>query len=227
MRPAIRFATSEEDRERVYRFRFRIYVEEMLRKQTYADPVRRRVEEPFDASGYILMAEQGDQLVGTLRTNFARDTDFSYYPELFSMHSVGAAFPQAVSLSTKFMIAANLRAGTLAVRMARVVFELGRLQGIRHDFIDCNAHLEAFFTGLGYRRYSPYVEHPEYGRVLPLRLDIEDHDFLKSLGSPFVRDRGWGGDLQIEFPTRPGVVPTAASPRFLASSEIQSQSQAA
>ncbi len=227
MRPTIRFATSEEDRERVYRFRYQVYVEEMLRKQTYADPVRRWIEEPFDATGYLLMAEQGDQLVGTLRTNFASETDFSYYPELFSMNSVGPAFPEAVSLSTKFMIAPNLRAGTLAVRLARVVYELGRVRGIRHDFIDCNAHLEAFFTGLGYRRYSPHVEHPEYGRVLPLRLDIEDRDYLRCLGSPFARDRGWGGDLQIEFPTRPGVVPTESSSRFPTSSAIQPQPQAA
>lgn len=202
-RPTLRFAASEEDCDRVFRFRYQVYVEEMLRKQRYADPVRRRIEEPFDATAYILMAEVEDRVVGTLRANLARETDLSYYPELFSMDVVGSAFPGAVSLSTKFMIAPEHRAGTLAVRMARVFYELGRAHGIRFDFLDCNEHLESFFARLGYRRYVPHVEHPEYGRVLPLCIHLEDRDYLVRIGSPLVRDHGWGGDLEVSIPSRP------------------------
>lgn len=187
--PVIREASTEADRERVFRFRYRIYVEEMGRRQKYADPARRTIEEPFDATGHLLLAELGGEVVGTLRTNFARETDLDYYPELFGMDSVGDAFPEAVSLTTKLMVAPAMRSSSLAVRLALAVFRLGLSCGIRHDFIDCNAHLEGFFMRLGFRRYWPHVEHPEYGRVLPLRLDVDDTAHLQAIGSPLARIR--------------------------------------
>lgn len=183
----LRFAHDEEDRQRVFRFRYEVYVEEMRREQKFADHRRRLIEEPFDATGHLLLAEVGDTLVGTARTNFAGETDLGYYVDLFNLRAAGAAFPHAVSLTTKLMIRRELRSGTLAVRLARALFELGQASGIRHDFIDCNAHLEDFFIRLGYHRHGPKVEHPEYGLVQPLRLDIEDIDHLLQVGSPFAR----------------------------------------
>ena len=189
--PVIRLATTPEDRERIFRFRYRIYVEEMGRPQKYADHQRRTVEEPFDQTGHLLLAEVDGEVVGTLRANLGRDTDLGYYTWLFGLDSVGAAFPRDVSLTTKLMVVPALRSSTLAVRLALALYDLGRDHGIRHDFIDCNAHLEAFFTRLGYRRYRPHVEHPEYGRVLPLRLDVDDLAYLQSVGSPLARTRTW------------------------------------
>ncbi len=187
-RPTIGLARTAEERARIFRFRYRIYVEEMGRTQKHADHANRTVEEPFDATGHLLYAEQGGEIVGTLRTNFARETDLGYYTWLFGLTSVGGAHPAAVSLTTKLMIVPELRSGTLAVRLALAVYDFGGARGIRHDFIDCNPHLEDFFQRLGYRRYWPHVEHPEYGRVLPLRLDLDDHAHLAGIRSPFVRN---------------------------------------
>ena len=44
----IRQAETNKDRERVFRFRYEIYVEEMQRPQIYADHAARTVAEPFD-----------------------------------------------------------------------------------------------------------------------------------------------------------------------------------
>lgn len=186
-RPVLRFAHSEEDRRRVFRFRYQIYVEEMRREQKFADHRRRLIEEPFDATGHLLLAEVGDTIVGTARTNFAGETDLGYYVDLFNLRAAGPDFPRGVSLTTKLMIRRELRSGTLAVRMATALYQFGRTRGIGHDFIDCNAHLEDFFIRLGYHRHGPKVEHPEYGLVQPLRLDIEDIDHLLQVGSPFAR----------------------------------------
>ena len=43
-------ATSPEDRERVYRFRYQLYVEEMGRTQQYADDTAQTICEPLDFS---------------------------------------------------------------------------------------------------------------------------------------------------------------------------------
>lgn len=183
----VRVANFETDRERIFRFRYAVYVEEMRRTQRYADHDRRRIEEPFDATAYLVIAEHEGEVVGTVRANFGGETDLGYYAELFRMPEVGAAFPHGVSLTTKFMVAPSFRSGTLAVRIAACIYEFGVSRGIRHDFLDCNAHLEEFFGRLGYVKHMPKVTHPEYGLVQPMRLDIFDSEHLRRVGSPFRR----------------------------------------
>src|SRR5262245_15298124 len=69
----VRRASSQGDREKIFRLRYEIYVEEMRRRQTHADHALRFIEEPFDdASAVLLLAEQDGEAVGTVRINFAR-----------------------------------------------------------------------------------------------------------------------------------------------------------
>src|SRR4051812_6581919 len=63
----IRHADSLDDRQRIFRFRYEIYVEEMGRHQKYADHSARTVVEPFDATGHLFLAMEGDRIVGTAR----------------------------------------------------------------------------------------------------------------------------------------------------------------
>jgi hypothetical protein len=184
----IRQAETNKDRERVFRFRYEIYVEEMQRPQIYADHAARTVAEPFDETGYLFLAEdEAGHIGGTLRTNFGRDTDFGSYRELYGMDCVGRWLPEYVSVSTKFMVAPQYRKSTLGVRLAAHVYQFGLERGILFDFIDCNPHLESVFFGLGWRRYRPRIQHPEYGDVLPLVLPVTDLAHLEAVGSPFAR----------------------------------------
>ena len=187
MNPRIRFVDTPEEMDRVAEFRYRIYVEEMRREQMYADHARRRIFEPFDRAGVNWYAEDRDQIVGVIRTNFARDTDLGYYVTLFGLDSVGEDFPARSLLTTKLMILPEYRSGTLALQLAATVYQFGVDQGMRYNFIDCNAHLEVFFQRMGFRTYWPKVVHPEYGEVLPLRADMLDIAYLDSIGSPILR----------------------------------------
>jgi len=193
--PVIRSATSQADRERIYRFRYQVYVEEMRRLQKYADHTTRRIEEPFDLTGHLLIAESGPDVVGTLRTNRASLTSLGYYIDLFQLLSLGPAWPDHVTLTTKLMVAPSHRSGRLAIRLAREMYRYGSERGVRVDIIDCNAHLRGFFTRLGYRPYMGTAIHPEYGEVLPMRLDVEDIAYLRSLQSPLAPPRTFQGGL--------------------------------
>ncbi len=183
----IRQAETQEDRERVFRFRYEVYVEEMQRPQTYADHAARKIEEPFDQTGHLFLAEDAaGRIVGTLRTNFGCDTDFGLYRELYGLECAGRWFPQQVSVTTKFMVAAEHRKSSLGVRIASQAYHFGLECGILFDFIDCNPPLEPLFLGLGYCRYRSRIVHPEYGDVLPLVLPVTDLAHLELVGSPFA-----------------------------------------
>ena len=184
----IRNAEIEEDRQRVFRFRYAVYVEEMGRSQEYADHGLKTVEEPLDETGRILLAEdEHGQVVGTVRLNYGSDTDFGYYTGLYGMECVGSIFPQRVSITTKLMVTPELRGGTLGCRLAIATYRDALRDGVLFDFIDCNPHLEQVFTRLGYRRYMGRILHPEYGDVLPMILPLTDLDHLEAVGSPFAK----------------------------------------
>ena len=139
----IRLAEIEEDRQRVFRFRYEVYVEEMQRPQEYADHKAKTIEEPLDETGRIFLAEdEAGRVVGTVRSNYGSDTDFGYYAGLYGMESVGRSFPLRVSITTKLMVNAELRGSSLGCRLAMATYRDGLLDGILFDFIDCNPHLE-------------------------------------------------------------------------------------
>jgi hypothetical protein len=184
----IRKAETAEDRQRVFRFRYEIYVEEMRRPQRHADHQARTIEEPFDATGHIFLAEdETGRVAGTVRANFGRDTDFGYYHELYGMDCVGRSFPEHVSITTKLMVRPELRSGTLAFRIGSECYRHNLRAGILFDFIDCNPYMEGHFQRLGYRRYRDRIQHPEYGDVLPLVLPMTDLEHLESVGAPLAR----------------------------------------
>ncbi len=183
----IRFATDPTEISDVYRFRYRIYCEEMRRTQGYADHDTKMICEPLDACARIMVAYEGPELVATLRVNFAREGDLAYYPVLYNMAEVGAAFPRHVSITTKFMMLPRCRRGTLAVRMMMAIFRFGLEEDIHFDFMDCNPHLESFFRGMGYRSACGKVHHPEYGDVQPMVLSLTDTAYLGAVGSPFAK----------------------------------------
>ena len=182
----IRQAESPEDLEKLYRFRYRIYVEEMGRHQRYADHAGRRVEEPLDATAAHFIAVDGEKIVGCLRWNSGLDTDFGEYVELYQMHRAGPYFPAQCGTTTKVMVAPEYRRTGLVVRLCQAGYTHARSRGLVADFMDCNPHLEEQFAQFGYRPYRSRTEHPEYGDVLPMLLLCPDLEHLQRVRSPLA-----------------------------------------
>ena len=100
----IKLVTDPDQLEEVYRFYYTIYVEEMSRIQFYADHEQKRIFEPLDATANIFAAYQNGSIIGTLRLNYSRRSDLSYYDELYEMSQVGYFHQQRTSITTKLMI---------------------------------------------------------------------------------------------------------------------------
>ncbi len=95
-------------------------------------------------------------------------------------------YPVGVGIVTRLMLAKELRGGGLATRMIRMAYRVCLQQGVRHAYIDCNAHLTALFLRCGFVAHIGKSEHPEYGLVQPMRLDLHDEEHLERVGSPFL-----------------------------------------
>lgn len=182
----IRIAECEKELNAVFNFRYRIYVEEMNRKQHYADHDQKRIQDPLDVGAINFAAWRGDELLGVVRVNFPRDSDIGIYEDFYAMRSVGVDHPQCTSIVTRLMVAPALRNSRLGLDLSIACYRYGLVCGIKWNFIDCNEHLETFFSTLGYTAHVPRAVHVEYGLVTRLRLNLHNDAHLTSIRSPFA-----------------------------------------
>lgn len=183
----IKLAENEQELEEIYRFRYHIYVDEMKRKQEYADHSSRIIREPLDKGADILGIWDNGAVVGTVRFNKASVSDLGYYNDLYSMNIVGHYHPEKTSITTKLMIEKSHRNKGMFLDLASVLYDRVRLEGLEFNFIDCNDHLIPFFEFLGYRKYKERVIHHEYGEVTPMVMVGSDYEYLKNCCSPFAK----------------------------------------
>ncbi len=188
MRAEIRAASTAAERDALYAFRYRIYVEEMRRVQRYADHERRRIEDPLDTSAHNLVAWEGDTVVGCLRVNFCEDGGTEYYRDLLAMDRLVPNYPKGVSLCTRLMVARENRGSPLGLRLCAAADQVGLSRAVQWNFIDCNDHLVPFFQRLGYV-WTHLAVHDEYGSVNAMRLELSNWHHLQACRSPFLRYR--------------------------------------
>jgi len=182
----------------IYRFRYAIYVEEMSRKQTYADHQTKCVIDPLDDdNAHVFGAWDGKELVGTLRTNFLRSSSVGEYLNCYSLAGLHLELLDGASITTRLMIHPRQRGRTLAMRLACHGYQNVLRHGIKTDFLDCNDHLVSYFSRLGYVPHRTALQHPEYGQVTVMRLNVTDAAHLEEIRSPFSRILIRHGNLSI------------------------------
>jgi hypothetical protein len=181
----IRRVTTTADLDAVCRFRYRIYVGEMNRWQIYADHAKETTVEPLDGTAVAFAAWDGNDIGGTVRSNYLRSSDIGSYFKMYDLSSVPGNLLEDTSITTKLMVSAANRRSTLPVRLACAAYESGLNAGLKLDFIDCNANLVGFFSGLGYVPHREGLSHPEYGLVTVMRLEGTSLDLLARTRSPF------------------------------------------
>lgn len=183
----VQLLTDPNDKEKVYQFRYKVYVEEMQRKQNYCDHATQSIIEPFDDTANIFAAfDQHGHVMGTVRTNYSRYGNIGYYEDLYRMHSVGSDHPKFTSITTKLMVAKEYRNTTIPRALIFATYKMAIADGIKFDFIDANIHLVRLFERLGYIALDK-ISHPEYGDVMLMKNPLKDAEHLQKVKSPFYQ----------------------------------------
>lgn len=184
---AVRIAHSAADRQAVYALRYRVYVEELGLRQTYADHDRKIVQDPLDTTAIVLLAAVDDEVIGTVRTNIVSNGNLERYAELHRLYDLRGIDLSRVTMTSKLIVDARHRTGRVMSKLAHTLFGIGVACGILIDFIDCEKRLLPFYERFGYRRTSKQpFEHPELGPRYPMCL-WTDGTYLRSVRSSLVR----------------------------------------
>lgn len=210
-------AVTPEEKERLYRFRYDIYVEELGKSGVAAaDHSSRLLVDEYDDMARQFYVETGDQITACLRTLMtgSREGDHAIPEVLGATYHVEPFLdfsPKArISFSSRLMVSAGQRGSAALHLMLSQAYEVALDQGVMFDFCHCAPALVELYEHLGYRRYAPNFADPEVGYRVPLVLLLRDADHLRAIRSPFwrkLRDRPnlWHSDsvgawLRAEFP---------------------------
>ncbi len=193
----IQQVTSPEDREAVFRFRYRIYVEELGKPLPVADHKRRIYQDELDDAARILVAldESTGAIVGTLRSNFGSEQPFN--EELigrFNLAPMMVAFGhEQIAHSSAFMVDPAYRGQTVASQLVGRMYAWALAEGIMIDTCVSEFALARAYFQLGYRPYGPlFRAHAGAGLRVPLAMVTRDRHYLARVGSPLARFHGEG-----------------------------------
>jgi predicted GNAT family N-acyltransferase len=180
----IRLVETDEEREQVFKLRYKVFVEEMGKTPHHANHQHKTLIEPLDSSANIFSAFHNGKVVGTARNNLARTSNLEYYPQLYKMDFVGNAHPKYTSISGKLMVLKEFRGNQIAIHLIKENYRQMLIEGIKFDFSECDSSLVSYYNKLGYKSIGT-LNHPEYGEGTILMLDVLDLEHLERVGSPF------------------------------------------
>lgn len=189
----LEIAESEQEKMRVYRLRYQVYVEEMGRRLKSADHKNRLVVDEFDKSGFVVYARVGSETIGTIRVNVGTADQFSpdivrmFCMDVFQIFAVGRK-KQKLYFTSKYLVASPYRKSTIASMIVAWSYGFWRDKGeAQFCFAGCNPYMIPLYERLGFRRFAGNVNIPEYGCMVPLVLVLEDEKHLRAVNSPFYR----------------------------------------
>jgi len=182
----IRFASSEEEREAVYRLRYATYVEEMHLYTGQAEHTQRWLKDADDSTTHLMYARVAEEVVGTLRMHLGGEGAISEpLATRFALERFLPLVPrEQICVVSRFMVRQDMRGTAVPYRLIleSIRFQLERAQEL--TFCDCQPHLLNLYLSLGFRPYLGTYDHPEFGVMVPLVLVLRDREHLEWVGSP-------------------------------------------
>ncbi len=183
-------AKTEEDRERLFRFRYRIYADELNKKLPGMDHRQRIYRDAQDEHAHLLAAVDQDtgRIVGTTRTVRLESGALPEHMAPFlNMEPMGQALgPDAVSYTSAMMVDPAYRGKTVASLLALALYRNALRGGLLVDVCVSEIGLVRLYHQLGYRPYwHPFRPHASSGLRVPMVISVRDREYLQRVDSPF------------------------------------------
>lgn len=163
-------ATTQAEREAVFRFRYEVYIREMGKPLAAADHARGRLTDGSDERALLLVANGSNGTVmGTLRLHLGTMPAAAAERVAANQLEVGI---ERVALVGKTMVDRGQRGSRVFLALARTALALALDAGMRFGMLHCRPELVPLYARLGYRRHAtPFVDQ-EVGEQVPMVLDL-------------------------------------------------------
>ena len=209
----IKVASSDEDRERIFRFRYDVYVIEMGKSPVEADHQKKIIRDELDEDAHLLYAEDEGQIVGTVRLNCRSKKKFpDVWEQRYDIEKFASSFGDHISMTSRMMVAKDYRGSSVPAALVGAVYSAGREMGSKFDFCNCAPSLLEFYEQIGFRRFTDGFMDEDNGYHVPLVMLVRDTQYLRQVRSPLYRvarnfehEPETGAWFQETFPSHAGI----------------------
>lgn len=209
----IKVASSDEDRERIFRFRYDVYVTEMGKSPAEADHQKKIIRDELDDDAHLLYAEDEGQIVGTVRLNCRSKKKFpDVWEQRYDLANFAPSFGDHISMTSRMMVAKDYRGSSVPAALVGAVYSAGREMGSKFDFCNCAPSLLEFYEQIGFRRFTDGFMDEDNGYHVPLVMLVRDTQYLRQVRSPLYRvarnfehEPETGEWFQKTFPSHAGI----------------------
>ena len=184
----IKVASSDEDRERIFRFRYDVYVTEMGKSPAEADHQKKIIRDELDEDAHLLYAENEGHIIGTVRLNYRTKKKFpAVWEKIYAIEKFAPSFGDHISMTSRMMVAKNYRGSSVPAALVGAVYSTGREMGSKFDFCNCAPSLLEFYEQIGFRRFTDGFMDEDNGYHVPLVMLVRDTQHLRQVRSPLYR----------------------------------------
>ncbi len=177
------------EREAVYRFRYKVYVEELHKKIAAADDDKRWIRDAEDENqeNILLYTGSPDEITGTLRLDIWKPGKAPpHIHKRFSLSFFPEIETHTVCETARLMVARNLRGKMILPALSREAYRLLAERQIFLLFCYCAPGLVSSYRKLGYRPYPGDLISGEDGLRVPLVNLTPDIRYYREENSPML-----------------------------------------
>jgi N-acyl-L-homoserine lactone synthetase len=180
-------ATTEHEREAIYRLRYQVYIEEMngAHRHQEADPHNQQLRDAWDDRAQHFYAMQHGTVVACARLIMRRDGPLEC-EEHFNLERFAPSYPERIGMTSRLALHPQHRGSHLLKQLTCAMYQFVREEELQFNFIDCHTRLLPLYSRLGFRAYRPGFNHAQYTYVVPMVLVVDDLEYLERVKSPFV-----------------------------------------
>ena len=179
----IKQATTTAEKLKVYRLRYKVYVEDFDKK--YIKGIQedyQLVADEFDEKGYSLYVVDSEGLfIGTLRISFFNNGDRNNFDPSFSIPSS----IQRYVVVDRFAVIKDKRSTNIAMILAKSIYEKALHQGVYLCLIESPPPLMKLYEKMGFVQFQTITKYGGLKRHL-LFLNLLDKGHLTTIKSPFL-----------------------------------------
>lgn len=185
----VKIASTQEERNEIYKLRYEIYVKEIGLKQTYACHASETVSEPLDENACLFFAKIKDEVVGVCRLNYARHDDLRFYSDIYDLDRHLEKNREETAIASKLLVKQSHRNTQVTYRILMEMYKNALSENIKYTFMDCapTKSLVNFYKKWGFIEHKAIANHPDTGVVTVLKLVLGDVEHFKSVKSPFLK----------------------------------------
>ena len=185
----IGFAESEDVKEKIYRLRYAVYVEEMGKRPSYADHTRKVLHDELDDGAHLVYAEVDGSVIASVRLNILSESRVDQFlSDAYHLPLWRQSWPaESLSITSRLVLQRQWRGSAVVGQLLLALYAFARERDLHFNFLNCAPGLVELYEQMGYWRFGEGFVDPDVGYHVSMVLPLQDHEHLKEVRSFCVR----------------------------------------